>query len=441
MKNSGLIIAAVVLAALTGALYWSNRHPPSEDTAKASLDTPPKILSLKQEDISNIAIRKKGGEELDLAKGDAGKWQITAPKPLGADQEAVSSLLSSVSSLNADRLVEDKAADLSQFGLAQPALELDVTTKDGKPQKLFLGDDTPAGSAVFAKLNGDPRVFTIASYNKNGLDKSLNDLRDKRLITVGVDQISRLELIRKNQTIEFGRNKEEWQILKPQPLRADDSQVGELVRKITGARMDLSGTNTDAKEVEAGFAHGTPVATVKVTDQSGTQELQIRKNKDNYYAKSSLVEGVYKVDADLGQAVDKGLDEFRNKKIFDFGYNDPEKVEVHNGSKAYFLTRSGADWWSNGKKDNAASVESLVSKVRDLAASKFLESGFANPAVQLAVTSDNGKRLENISIAKAGNNYVAKRDNEATLYELESGSVDELLKAADDIKPAAAPTK
>src|SRR6266436_5170544 len=194
MKSNGLIIAAVVLAALTGVLYWSNHHPPSGDTAKASLDTPPKILSLKQEDISKIAIRKKGGEELDLAKGDAGKWQITAPKPLGADQEAVSSLLSTVSSLNADRLVEDKASDLSQYGLAQPALEIDVTTNDAKPQKLLFGDDTPAGSALFAKLEGDPRVFTVASYTKTSIDKSANDLRDKRLLTVDFDKLSQIEL-------------------------------------------------------------------------------------------------------------------------------------------------------------------------------------------------------------------------------------------------------
>src|ERR1700686_381563 len=133
MKSSGLLIAAVVLAALSGVLYWSNHHPPSDSTAKASLDTPPKILSLKQEDISNLQIKKKGGEELDLAKGDAGKWQITAPKPLGADQEAVSTLLSTVSSLNSERLVDDKAADLNQYGLAQPPLELDVTSKDSKP--------------------------------------------------------------------------------------------------------------------------------------------------------------------------------------------------------------------------------------------------------------------------------------------------------------------
>ena len=46
------------------------------------------------------------------------------------------------------------------------------------------------------------------------------------------------------------------------------------------------------------------------------------------YAKSSAVEGVYKVAADVGDALDKGLDDFRNKKVFDFGFSDPSKVDV-----------------------------------------------------------------------------------------------------------------
>ena len=91
---------------------------------------------------------------------------------------------------------------------------------------------TPAGSAVYTMLAGEPRIFTMASYHKTSIDKKLSDLRDKRLLTVSADQVSRLELIRKNQEIAFGRNKEEWQILKPKPLRADSSQVGELVGKL-----------------------------------------------------------------------------------------------------------------------------------------------------------------------------------------------------------------
>jgi hypothetical protein len=426
-----------VLAALTGALYWSNHHPPSDNTAKASLDTPPKILSLKQEDISKIEIRKKGGEALDLAKGDAGKWQITEPKPLGADPEAVSSLLSTVSSLNADRLVDDKAADFAQYGLAQPSLELDVTTKDGKPQKLFLGDDTPAGSAVFAKLDGDPRVFTIASYNKTSIDKTANDLRDKRLLTVDFDKLSQIELATKKQDIEFGRNKQEWQIIKPKPLRADNFQVEEIVRKLREAKLDASSTDADAKKAVTAFASGSQVATARVTDTASTQELQIRKNKDDYYAKSTAVPGIYKVSSDLGKELDKNLDDFRNKKLFDFGYDDPSKVELHDGPKAYFLTKGGQDWWSaDSKKMESSSVQALVDKIRELSASKFVDSGFNSPTLEVTVTSNDGKRVEKVSISKSGDNYIAKRDNEPALYQLDSSSVADLQKVAADVKPA-----
>jgi hypothetical protein len=441
MKNSGLIIAAVVLAALTGALYWSNRHPASENTAKASLDTPPKILSLKQDDISKIQIKKKGGEELALAKGDAGKWQITVPKPLGADQEAVSTLLSTVSSLNSDRLVDDKASDLSQYGLAQPSLELDVTIKDGKPQKLFLGDDTPAGSAVFAKLESDPRVFTIANYNKTSLDKSASDLRDKRLLTVDFDKLSQLELVTKKQDIQFGRNKQEWQVVKPKPSRADNFQVEEIVRKLRDAKMDTASSDADAKKAGAAFASGTQIATAKLTDAASTQELQIRKNKDDYYAKSTAVPGVYKVSSDVGQGLDKNVDDFRNKKLFDFGYDEPSKVELHDGATAYFLTKGGQDWWSDGKKMDSASVQSLIDKIRELSASKFLDSGFTTSVMEFTVTSNDGKRVERVAVSKSGDNYIATRDNEPALYQLDSSSVTELQKIATGLKPAPASGK
>jgi hypothetical protein len=437
MKNSGLLIAAVVLAALTGALYWSNRHPASENTAKASVDAPPKILSLKQEDISKIQIKKKGGEELDLAKGDGGKWQITAPKPLGADQESVSSLLSTVSSLNSDRLVDDKAADLGQYGLADPSLELDVTAKDNKVQKLFLGDLTPAGNAVFAKLEGDPRVFTVANYNKTSIDKTANDLRDKRLLTVDFDKLSQVELITKKQDIEFGRNKQEWQIVKPKPLRADNFQVEEIVRKLRDAKMDASTTDADAKKAAAAFASGTPVATAKLTDSAATQELQIRKSKDDDYAKSTAVAGVYKVPSDVGQGLDKNVDDFRNKKLFDFGFDEPGKVEIRDGAKAYFLTKGGQDWWSaDSKKVDAAGAQSLIDKIRELSATKFVDSGFTTPVMELTVTSNEGKRAEKVLISKSGDNYIAKRENEPALYQLDSSSVTDLQKLAAEVKPA-----
>jgi hypothetical protein len=440
MKLRGLIVAAIVLAGLTGALYWSNHHKPA-DTTEASANVPAKILAVKEADISKFDLKKNGSEQIGGERSSAGQWHITSPAPLPADQSAVASLLGTFSSLNSERLVEEKAENLTPYGLDAPKLEVDLTEKNNQTQKLLLGDATPAGNGMYAKLDGDPRVFTVPSYDKTSIDKSANDLRDKRLLTVNADKISQVDVVAKKQEMAFGRNKDEWQIIKPKPLRADGAQVDELVRALTDAKMELDESD-DQKKTAATFASATPVATAKVTAESGTQELQLRKSKNDYYAKSSAVEGVYKVASTLGQALDKNLEDFRNKKLFDLGSDDPNKIELQDGSKTSFLTRSGEDWWSgSAKKMDAGTVQDFVDKIRDLSASKFLDSGFAVPLIDLTVTSNDGKRVEKVAISKVGDNYIAKRENDVTLYQLDSKVVDDLVKSGDDVKPAAVPGK
>ena len=223
MKLRGLIVAAVILAGLSGTLYWSNHHKPS-DTTEASADVAPKILAVKEADISKFDLKKNGAEQVGGERNAAGQWRITSPTSLAADQSAVSSLLGTFSSLNSERLVEEKSSSLAPYGLDSPKLEVDLTEKTNQTQKLLLGDDTPAGNGIYARLDGDPRVFTIPKYNKTSIDKSANDLRDKRLLTVDSDKISQIDLVAKKQEMTFGRNKDEWQIVKPKPLRADDTQ-------------------------------------------------------------------------------------------------------------------------------------------------------------------------------------------------------------------------
>ena len=441
MRLRGLMIATVVMVALAAGVYFSNKQK-SAEAAKPPADASPKILALTDSEISKLDVKKKDAPETVLEKNNAGKWQLTAPKQFLADQEAAGQLVTAASTVASDRVVEDKASDVSAYGLKAPSLEVDITTKAGKTSKLKIGDDTPTNSGAYAMLEGDPRVFTVASYVKSGLDKSVNDLRDKRLLTFDQDKLSRVELVAKKQDMEFGRDKDQWQIVKPKPLRADGLQVEELIRKLKDAKMDLTVSDEDAKKAASGFASGAPVATVKATDASGTQQLEVRKNKDDYYAKSSAVDGVHKVTADLGTGLDKGLDDFRNKKLFDFGFNDPNKIEMHNNGKTYAFQKTGEDWFSNGKKLDSTSVQSLLDKLRDFSASKFVEfTAVAAPSIDLTVTSNDGKRVEKVLISKQGSDYVAKRETEPSLYGLDAKTVDDLSKAASDVKEAPPPSK
>ena len=436
MKQGRLLVASVLLAIFAGMFWWLNKREASATKPPVTPATT-KIVDVPQDQIQSLIIDKLGSEPIELKRA-GGKWSITGPKALPADQDAVSSLVSTFSSLNADKLLEDKPVSVEQYGLNKPSLSLTATKKDGKTLRLLVGDDTPTNSGSYAELEGDPRVFLVASYNKSALNKSENDLRDRRLLTFDAEKLSRVELTAKKETIEFGRNKDQWQILKPKPMRANQSAVEDLVRSLGDAKMELSATE-DAKKDLSAFNAGKPVATAKVTDVAGTQELQVRKNKDDYYAKSSGVPGVYKVLSSVGTSVDKSLDDLRNKKLFDFGFVDPEKIEIHDGAKSYFLTRSGSDWWSNGTKMDEGSVSTLVSDIRDLSATKFPDSGFTTASLDVTVTSESGKRTEKVLIAKNGDRYIAKRENEPALYELSSTAITDLQKAAADVKPAPTP--
>jgi hypothetical protein len=439
MKFGGLLAAVAVLAVLGGLTYWSVKNKAAADAKPAeSKDAPPKILTIPDDQFKQIKLAKTGGDTTVLVRGDGNKWQITEPKPLAADQDSVSSLVSTLSSLSSDRLIEDKAGDLSQYGLNKPSMEVVVTKKDGKTETLELGDDTPTGGGQFAMKQGDPRVFTVASFVKSSVDKSAKDLRDKRLLTFDSDKLTRVALAAKGPEIEFGKNNQnDWQILKPKPLRADGSQVEDLIRKLKDAKMDTSVSDDDAKKAATGFAGGKKLGVVTTTDATGNQTLEVRevdKDKDKtYYAKSSAVEGIYKVQNDLGEAVNKGVDDFRNKKLFDFAWSDPTKVQV--GTAVY--QKSGDKWTRDGKTMDSTSVQNLIDKLRDLAATKFQDAGAGTVALEVTVTSNDGKRVEKIAINKQGDQYLAKRENEPSIYVLDSKAAEDLIKAAGDVKEPA----
>ncbi len=432
MKPRGLLAAVIVLAALGGALYWSNRKQKAE-TAKPAPDATTRILNIPEDQIQEIKLQKTGAEAVVLRKGGDGNWQILQPKPLRADQDTARTLVSTLATLNADKVVEDKAADLSPYGLTSPSLDVTVLKKDGKSQDLLLGDEPPTGGGAYAKLAGDAHVYTIASYVKTSLDKTPNDLRDKRLLTFDQDKLTRVDLQpAKGEIIEFGKNNQnDWQILKPKPLRADGSQVEELIRKLKDAKMDANIPDEDARKAAAAFASGVKVATATVADAGGPQTLEVRKDKDkNYYAKSSVVDGIYKVTADLGDGLDKKVDDFRNKKLFDFGWTDPNKIEVGKS----VLEKSGDKWMKGGKEMDAPTVQAVVDKLRDLTSTSFAETGGGAPVLDITVTSNNGKRVEKVSITKQGDAYFAKRENEPGIYQIDGKPVEDLQKAVSEVK-------
>ena len=435
MQFRGLLIAVAFLALLGGGVYWSNKSKETEKTAEPK-DAPPKVVTILEPEVAQLEFRKKGMPPTIVKRAGEGKWAITEPKALSADSDAVSSVLSVLANFNSETVSQTPPADLTAFGLKDPLFTLNVVKKDGKQVAIQMGDNVPVTGSVFVKLASDPRVFTVGSFNRTTLDKTWRDLRDKRLLTIENDKLSRVELSSGGKVIEFGKNQSnEWQIVKPNPYRADTFGVEELVRKLKDAKLDPASPDADVEKAGATFGTAVPVAIAKLTDASGTQQLEIRKTKDKepvYYAKSSAVDGVYKVPADLATAAAKQVSDFRNKKLFDFGFTDPSKLEIKVAGKSKSCGKNGEKWICDNKEAKPETVNGFVDKIRDLTAKQFVDgpSKITAADIEVTVVTTDAKKTETVRIA--GN--TGARGDEPAMYELDPANVETIKQAFDAIK-------
>src|SRR5947207_1607043 len=126
MKPLRLIIAAAILVLLGGAWWYSEKYPPKSQT-ETETDTkqPVKMVTVKDEQIERVKItHPENNATLEVAKDARGNWSITQPKPMAADGGNVKSLVSAISGLQADQVVEEKDVDWKGYGFDPPKLSV-----------------------------------------------------------------------------------------------------------------------------------------------------------------------------------------------------------------------------------------------------------------------------------------------------------------------------
>lgn len=435
MKFRGLIAAVVVLAGLGGWLWWSQKHP-----AKPAAEQPtqPVLFKVDEHAVTSLTLTSKGAQPVTVVPSGSDAWKITAPAAYRADADTVDAIIHSLSGLHSQSVVDEHAVNLAPYGLSDPALTVKVDERNNQSASLSIGDKTPTGGGFYAMIPGTTRVYTIDTSVESSLAKSLNDLRDKHLLPVQAAAVNSLEITGKGQDIAIARKPGGWQIQKPQPFRTDNYAVDDLVQQLTSATFDPTSNPADA---EASFAEATPVATVKLTSASGTDTLEVRKSKTDGYAKSSAAQGVWKIDSSLAGTLDRSVDAYRNKQLFDFGFTDPNRIDYHAGTTSVSLERKGTGWYENGQKMDTASASALVDAVRGLSASKFVESGYSKPDMDLTVVSNDGKDTATAHFQKTPDGAIAKRDDSPGLYFFDSTTMKSVETAISGLKPAAPATK
>lgn len=161
------------------------------------------IFDLKKDEISAVEMLR-GADALRLEK-DGDQWRVAAPAELPErfvlDQTQVESLVGAFSNLRAAEFADNTTPE--EVGLATPPLVITATTVSG-PARLEMGDT--ADKQTFVKRGDGTQIYKIASYAHDRLDKSLDDLRDMRLMRYDVADATRLSITEGDRRLVFEKD-------------------------------------------------------------------------------------------------------------------------------------------------------------------------------------------------------------------------------------------
>lgn len=153
---------------LAGIVYYLSQQPTPQEASEKAKN--PQILTFSAGDATKLVI--SGTDQTTEIERAGTSWQLVKPIQTPADANRVEGWLDQLGNLTADQVV-DAATDLSQYGLSQPKVNVEVSLQAGKTAKLMLGDKTPDGNDYYAQVPNDKKVYLVNSPLGDDLKNAL----------------------------------------------------------------------------------------------------------------------------------------------------------------------------------------------------------------------------------------------------------------------------
>lgn len=431
------LVLLVIAAALGGFLYYDSRREPATTSKQEKA-----FAGVEADKIEQVTITSAAGDKTTAQK-QGSAWQITSPAAVPADEAELSGITSNLASLEIQRVVDEQATDFKQYGL-EPAKVTVAFRAAGKEQALLLGDKTPTGGDMYARLPGSPRVFLVSSFLDTTFNKTTFDLRDKTVLKLDREKVDRVEVQAGGRTTTFVKQGTDWRITSPIDARADFGAVEGVVGRLNTSPMK-SIEASDASDPKALSKYGLdqPAATVRVSSGSAQAGLAIGKSaaEGTVYARDLSRPLVFTVESALVDELKKPADDFRIKDLFDARAFNTTRIEVARQGQTLAFEKDKDAWKQvtpSARAADAAKVEALLSALTGTRANGFETKlagiGLEKPEIVATLRFDDGKKEEKVTFAKRGADAFARREGDAAAAKIDASTLDSISKALDALK-------
>ncbi len=180
--------------------------------------------------IESMRWSRSDGSEINLSKKGE-QWYIDNQYP--AKQNNVDTLLGQLSEPSLQDLVS-KSGNLLTFGLNnERAYKLEAFDSNGDVlRQLYIGKSSSSGRYSFTRLSEDDwRIFTLSENLTSVLEKSIDNLRDRLVLSFSSSDIEKLEISESasDKSISIAKQDSKWQI--PEGHTWNEEQVDSFVNR------------------------------------------------------------------------------------------------------------------------------------------------------------------------------------------------------------------
>ena len=153
---------------------------------------------------------------------------------------------------------------------------------------------------------------------------------------------------------------------------------------------------------------------------------------ESVYLRLPRAEEVHLFRGRLAEAIDRRVDDWRDKQIVRLEPDSVHAVSIRLGRKSYQLSRSGSSWTIHGAPADSAAVATFLGRFRDLSSSGFASQAeadsadFAAPERAVRLEGAGSRLLAALAFDSTASAFWVRREGDSTVFRLERWTVDPL---------------
>lgn len=366
------------------------------------------------------AVKSRSGNKAFTLVHTNGSWRLPQAR---ADNSKIAELLKKTAEVQITKFeTEDPQADLEQFGLQTPEMELSFAFDTNVLATLQVGrSPTNDPSVVFAKLQNQNHIFRVSKDALAGWRASATNFVDRHLVSLSSNEIAQVAQIdvRGEGSFSLRRKGDSWTMPAAPNFPVDSDLIHDVLTLLGRAEVDIE------KEVVTDFAsyglappaldyalkkNGAPSNSILAQINFGTNQpgkVFVRRLDEYSDTVNSIRPEQY-------ERLPRASWQFRDRRIWNFSSNEVVSVTIHQkGQERNIIRNAKGDWsFAPGSQGiiNTFSFDEALYRLGDLKAVFWTSLdeknperfGFKEADHQITIELKRGDKTETLSLEFGG---------------------------------------